>query len=79
MDPYKLFIVKIDASATTIGSFLLQEIHPITFEGKKLIFVQCNYLAYDCKLFAITHDLKKWNHYVYGAKFEVAFDHKSIK
>ena len=30
-------------------------------------------------LVAIIHVLKPWHYYPYGAKFEVVFDHKSIK
>ena len=41
--------------------------------------MQINYLAYEGALFTIIHALKKWRHYLYGAKFEVMFDHKSIK
>ena len=31
------------------------------------------------ELFAIVHALKTWRYYLYGATFEVLFDHESIK
>ena len=31
------------------------------------------------ELYAIIHALKKWHHYLYGAQFEIVFDHESIK
>ena len=30
-------------------------------------------------MLAITHALKKWRHYLYGATFEVRIDHESLK
>ena len=31
------------------------------------------------KKFIIIHNFKQWRHYLYGTKFEMVFDHESIK
>ena len=49
------------------------------FENKKLSNVQRNYSAYERKLYAIVHALKKWRHYLYGATFDVLFYQDNIK
>ena len=62
-----------------VGVVLLQDGHPIAYKSKKLNDAQRNYSAYECEVFAIVHALKTWRHYLYGATFEVFFDHESIK
>ena len=79
VDTTKPFVVKIDASDQEIGAILLQEGKPITFDSKKLNKAQQNYSIYKRELYAIIYALNKWRHYLYGAQFEIVFDHKSIK
>ena len=79
VDPQNPFVVKTYASATAIGGVLFQDGRHVAFESRKLNSAQRNYSAYERELFAITHALKQWRHYLYGTQFEVVFDHESIK
>ena len=38
-----------------------------------------NYITHDMELATIVFSLKIWHHYLYGERFEVFSDHKSLK
>ena len=38
-----------------------------------------NYLTHDLELTTVVYVLKIWRHYLYGSKFELFSDHKSLK
>ena len=40
---------------------------------------EVNYSTYDLELEAVVFALKIWRHYLYGTRFEVFSDHKSLK
>ena len=77
--PPSLVRYKTDASAKAVGAVLIQDGHPVAYESKMLNGAQKNYSAYERELFAIMNALRKWRHYLYGAQFEIVFDHESIK
>ncbi|MCO5568575.1 hypothetical protein L7F22_022274 [Adiantum nelumboides] len=79
VDPNKPFVLETDASGEAMGAVLMQRERPIAFESKKLDRAQRNYSAYEQKLLAIIHALKKWRHYLYGVTFEVRSYHESLK
>ncbi|RDY04817.1 Retrovirus-related Pol polyprotein from transposon 17.6, partial [Mucuna pruriens] len=47
--------------------------------SRKLRIHEGNYPTHDLELAAVVFSLKIWRHYVYGARFEVFSDHKSLK
>ena len=78
VDPQKPFVVETDASAKAVGAVLIQDGHLVAYESKTLNRAQQNYSAYERELFDIIYALHKWRHYLYGAQFEIVFDHESI-
>ena len=38
-----------------------------------------NYLVHDLELAIVLMELKIWRHYLYGARFKIFTDHKSLK
>ena len=45
----------------------------------RLLIHKVNYSSHDLELAAIVFALKMSRHYLYGIKFDVFFDHKSLK
>ena len=50
-----------------------------TYRSKQLKNHEHNYPAHDLELAAIVFALKIWCHYLYGERFEVFSDHKSLR
>jgi hypothetical protein len=77
------FIVNCDSSKTAIGAVLMQgegeEQRVIAYESKKLLPAEVNYLNHDKELLAVIHSLKKWRHYLRGARFRVITDNTATK
>jgi hypothetical protein len=74
--PYEVYT---DASKEGLGGVLMQERRVIAYISRKLKPREENYPTYDLELTAIVFALKKWRHYLYGVKFEIFTDHKSLK
>ena len=76
------FIVQTDASGFAIGATLMQNLgsglQPIAFLSHKMIEAETRYPTHEQELLAIVHACKEWRHYLYGKKFTVQTDHKSI-
>lgn len=75
----QIFIIETDASSTGIGAVLIQLEHPIAFFSKKVNPRMTLASAYVRELYAITHKVAKWRHYLLGHKFLIYTDQKSIK
>ena len=73
------FILECDSSREGIGAVLMQNMHPIAFESRKLRGPELLYTIYDKKMLAIMHVLAKFMKYLVGAKFIVKTDHNSLK
>ncbi|KAL0307680.1 UNVERIFIED_CONTAM: hypothetical protein Sangu_3015900 [Sesamum angustifolium] len=51
----------------------------IAYASRQLRTHELNYPTHDLELAAIVHALKIWRHYLYGEKFQILTDHKSLK
>jgi hypothetical protein len=73
------FVVYTDASGTGLGCVLMQKERVIAYASRQLKIHERNYPTHDLELAAVVFALKIWRHYLYGEKFEVFTDHKSLK
>ncbi|GFS41509.1 hypothetical protein Acr_00g0074760 [Actinidia rufa] len=51
----------------------------IAYGSRQLKTQEKNYPTHDLELVAVIFALKNWRHYLYGERFEVFLDHKSLK
>jgi len=51
----------------------------VAYASRQLRPHEVNYLTHNLELAAVVFALKIWRHYLYGTKFEVFSDHKSLK
>ncbi|CAN6444924.1 unnamed protein product [Victoria cruziana] len=56
----------------------MQSDRVIAYTSRQLRTQEMNYAIHDLELGAIVHALKVWRHYLYGTRFEVFTDHKSL-
>ena len=73
------FAVYCDASISGLGAVLMQRGHVIAYASRQLKPHEANYPMHDLELGAVVFALKIWRHYLYGVKFVVYTDHKSLK
>lgn len=57
----------------------MQEGKVIAYGSRQLKIYEKNYPTHDLELAAVIFALKIWRHYLYGERFEVLSDHKSLK
>ena len=60
VDPFKDFVLCIDAFKEGLGGVLIQETYVVAYESRKLKEHENNYAMHDLKLVAIIHALKMW-------------------
>ena len=81
-DPKLPFVVHTDASGFAVGAVLMQDqgkgLQPIAYLSKKMQPAETRYPTHEQELLAIIVALKSWRPYLYGAKFTVMTDHKSL-
>ena len=75
-DPY---VVYTDASGTRLGYMLMQNGRVVAYTSRQLKPHEKNYSTHDLELAAVVFSLKTWRCYLYGVKFKVYSDHKSLK
>ncbi|KAL0333111.1 UNVERIFIED_CONTAM: RNA-directed DNA polymerase [Sesamum calycinum] len=73
------FSITADASKQGLGCVLMQNIKVIAYASRQLRTHELNYPTHDLELAAIVHALKIWRHYLYGNKFQIFTNHKSLK
>ncbi|GAU42813.1 hypothetical protein TSUD_288410 [Trifolium subterraneum] len=78
-DAKESFVVYCDASKLGLGGVLMQKGKVVAYASRKLKVHERNYPTHDLELAAVVFALKVWRHYLYGSRFEVFSDHKSLK
>ena len=62
LDFTKAFEVYTDASDFAIGGVLMQEVHPIAFESRKLNDAERRYSAHEREMTTVVHCLRTWRY-----------------
>src|SRR3954463_15098307 len=62
-----------------LGGALMQNQQMVAYASRQLKVHERNYPTHDLELAAVVFVLKLWRHYLYGSRFEVFSDHKSLK
>ena len=73
------YTVYCDASKEGLGCVLMQSGRVVAYGSRQLKPHEKNYPTHDLELAAVIFALKSWRHYLYGERFEVFSDHKSLK
>ena len=68
-----------DSSHEGLGGVLMQSGKVVAYGSRQLKTHEKNYPMHDLELAAIIFALKMWRNYLYGERFEVFSDHKSLK
>ena len=68
-----------DVSRMGLGGVLMQNGQVVAYASRQLKTHERNYPTHDLVLAAVDFALKMWRHYLFGSKFEVFRDHKSLK
>ncbi|KAF5811168.1 putative nucleotidyltransferase, Ribonuclease H [Helianthus annuus] len=78
-DGMEEFVVYCDASHTGMGCVLMQRGKVIAYASRQLKVHEKNYTTHDLELGAVVFALKLWRHYLYGIKFVIYSNHKSLQ
>ena len=72
-------VVFTDVSGTGLRCVLLQNQKVVSYASRQLKPHERRYPTHDLELAAVVFALKVWRHYLYGERFELYTDHKSLK
>src|SRR3954462_13363495 len=72
------YTIYCDASGYGLGSVLMQGKGVVAFGSRQLKNHEKNYPTHDLELASVVFALKIWRHYLYGERFDVFSDHKSL-
>ncbi|GKB23067.1 putative reverse transcriptase domain-containing protein [Tanacetum coccineum] len=73
------FVVYYDASHKGLGVVLMQREKVIVYASRQLKVHEKNYTTHDLELGSVVFALMIWRHYLYGTKYTVFTDHKSLQ
>ncbi|KAI3753681.1 hypothetical protein L2E82_25742 [Cichorium intybus] len=73
------FVLYSDASFSGLGCVLMQKGRVIAYASRQLKPHEKAYPVHDLELAAVIFALKIWRHYLYGVRFQIYTDHKSLK
>ena len=73
------FSVYIDTLGTGLRVVLMQDGRIVAYASRQLKKHEQNYPVHDLQLVVVVMALNIWRHYLYGARFEIFMDHKSLK
>ena len=73
------YMIYCDALLNGLVCVLIQEGRVVAYSSCQLKPHDLNYLTHNLELAAVVFALKMWRHYLYGERFDVLFDHKSLK
>ena len=73
------FVVYCDACLMGLGGVLIQNSNVVAYASRQLRTHEKNNPTHDLELATVVFVLKILRHYLYGSRFEVFSDHKSLK
>ena len=73
------FVIYTDASHQGLGCVLMQNGKVVAYAYRQLKLHEKNYPTHDLELAAVVFALKVWRHHLYGERFDLFSDHKSLK
>ncbi|GJU32132.1 putative reverse transcriptase domain-containing protein, partial [Tanacetum coccineum] len=73
------FVVYCAALQKELGTVLMQREKVIAYTSRQLKVHEKNYTTHDLELRVVVFALKMWRHYLYGTKWAVFTDHKSLQ
>nr|GEV91981.1 putative reverse transcriptase domain-containing protein [Tanacetum cinerariifolium] len=73
------FVVYCDASLRGFRAVLIQREKVIAYASRQLRTHEENYTTHDLELGAVVFVLRLWRHYLYGTKYVVYMDYKSLQ
>ena len=77
--PGKEYTLYSDASRIGMECVLMQDGKVVAYASRQLKLHEQNYPTHDLELVTVVFTLKIWRHYLYGEKFRVYTDDKSLK
>ncbi|XP_050896947.1 uncharacterized protein LOC127103756 [Lathyrus oleraceus] len=76
--PSESFVVYCDASKMGLCGVLMHNSQVVVYASRQLKVRERNYSTHDLELASMVFMLKVWRHYLFGYRFEVFSDHKSL-